>query len=110
MIGILINIAIFGALAWVGYCFYVAFTTNTGTVKEKLLKAGHDSAVIVLQYFTIAANGIITLVGSLVGIFADPSTVATVQSYLPSEWVRGFLLVMAAITILARFRTLQAPS
>jgi hypothetical protein len=44
----------------------------------------------------------------IIGVFADPATVAQVQSYLPSEYVRLFLLFSAAVTILARLRTWTA--
>lgn len=106
MIGFLIDALIIAALAFICYRFFIAFRANIGSIWDRVMKAGHDSAVMVWSYLQIAADGILTVIANVVGFFADPETTNQIMQYLPPDWLRWFLLFTAGVTILTRLRSL----
>lgn len=86
--------------------FAAAFARESGTVWQRLLKAGEDSATIVWAKFSIAAGLLTAGLVQLAQTIGDPQVGAAIQRVMtPQTW--GILFAAAmAITVLARKRTL----
>lgn len=86
--------------------FVVAFTHEKGTLWQRLLKAGEDSATIVWAKFSIAAGLLTAAMVQLAQTVGDPQVGAAIQRVMtPQMWGIVFAVAMA-ITVLARKRTL----
>lgn len=107
MIGTLLNIFVLAATASVIFTYVRAYRNSDATEPwyRRSWTAARGSATLLWNYFVIAATGIITVLAQAAAIF-DPSTASVVQSQIPVEWLAYFLVVMAALTVAARLRSL----
>ena len=105
MIGVVINVFMFSVAGYVVWTFSREYKEAQGTMWERALEASRDSATILWSKLLIVGsvfvNGVAYLASAL-----DAGTVEQIKVYLPVEYVTGFLVLVAIVTIVARLRSL----
>lgn len=106
----MIRTAIFLALltiaAYVAYVVVSSYLASTGTAWERLLATSQNSATILWSKFVMLlgfATAGMDFVADLLGM---PEVKDMIQSVMKPQYVAVFVLAVAAITILARKRTM----
>lgn len=105
LLGVIINVFVALASLWVGATFAVSYYKSEGSWWQRLLAASRESATILWNKAVILATGLITGVATLADKL-DPGTAEQIKTILPPNWVAGFMVAVAVISIVARLRTL----
>lgn len=104
-VGFAINLFMLAVAGWIVWTFSREYKEAKGTMWERALEASWDSATILWSKLLIVGsvfvNGVAYLASAL-----DAGTVEQIRVYLPVEYVTGFLVLVAIVTIVARLRSL----
>lgn len=105
-LGIAINVFMLSAAAYIVWTFSREYKEARGTMWERAIEASRDSATILWSKLLIVGSVFVNGVVYLASAF-DAGTVEQIRVYLPVEYVTGFLVAIAIITIIARLRSLH---
>lgn len=105
-----ILIAAFGGVAayfiWMTVSRFMAETD--GTVWERLLAAGSDSATKLWARFMVIVGAGLGLLTTAADYLGDPGLSAAIQQYLDPRYVGAAMILISLVTIWARRRTLKS--
>jgi hypothetical protein len=99
----------FIVVAWIVYTFIHAYMTETGSFWQRTLKAGKDSATIVLAKLGILVGLSVTVLDQVATAIGDPSLIGQVQPYLTAKTIGIGGAIICALFIWTRLRTLGKP-
>jgi hypothetical protein len=106
----LFDIAVTAALIYLIVDAVISYRSAVGTVWQRVLAAGKQSATILWARFTIAvaalANGLIWLADLL----NAPNVANAIQQFMGPKTVAAIMVTVAFVSELARRRTLNAQS
>jgi hypothetical protein len=105
-ISIIIDIAIFGFVAWVVYDAVTRYRAETGTTWDKLLAVGKGSATILIQRGAYVLAALAEFLPSLIETAGAPGVASALQTVVPGGAGPYYMLAIAVFTELARRRTL----
>lgn len=106
MIRTTIVLILLGIAAYVAYVIVSSYLASSGTVRERLLATSQNSATILWSKFVMLlgfATAGMDFVADLLGM---PEVKDMIQSVMKPQYVAVFVVAVAAITILARKRTM----
>lgn len=96
-------------IAAAGYFVYVMWTSYKeqpeGSLWDKLLAAGSDSATKLWARFLALIGAMLGLVTSAADYLGDPQLSSVVQQYFKPDYVAYAMIGIAIVTIIARNRT-----
>src|SRR5215470_263606 len=104
---IVLNLILFAALVYVVIDFIRSFRAAAGTLWQRLLATGRESATILWQRFTIALASLADAVVWLAELLNAPGVAEPIKSVLQPQYVAAFMVAVAVIGELARRRTLK---
>ena len=105
---LILDIALIAALVYVVIDFVRAYRVAVGTVWQRLLATGRNSATILWQRFTIALAGFADALVFVADLLQAPTVAETIRSVLQPQYVAVFVVLVAVVGELARRRTLTA--
>src|SRR6201986_4300728 len=94
-------------IGWIAFTFVHAWITGTGSVWQRTLKAGKNSATIVWAKVVLIAGGLVAVLDKIANLFGDPSLATQIQQYVTPQIVSYVMMGIMAITVGARLRTLN---
>lgn len=100
----LIDLALAGLVAYYAYNFVTRFRAAAGTLKDRLLAAGHDSGTILIQRLVAIAAGLVAVVPTLADVLGASGVSSAVQSIIPGGVAPYYMVVLSIVTELARRR------
>jgi hypothetical protein len=104
---LLIDLFFLGLLIVVGFQLVVAYRKARGSTWQRLLAAGKESATILWGKFCILLSGLIASLDSLAEFLNLPELKTYIETALGNpKTVAGVMLVLSAVSIYARRRTL----
>jgi hypothetical protein len=104
---ILIDLFFLGLLIVVGFHLVRQYRKATGSTWERLLTAGKESATILWGKFCMLLSGLIASLDSVAEFFNVPELKTYIEMALGNpKVVAGIMLVLSAVSIYARRRTL----
>ena len=103
---LVIDVLIVLAVVYVVIDAVVSYRAAAGTVWQKLLAVGKESATVLWSRFTILVAGATDGLVWLADLAGQPAVAGAIQSYLKPSYVAGLMIAVAVITELARRRTL----
>lgn len=104
---ILFDILLLALLAWIVFDAVRTYRATIGTVWDKLLAAGKDSATILWARFTVLIAALVNALVWLADVLNQPQVSIAIKTYLTPQLVAGIMIAIAFITELARRRTLK---
>jgi len=104
---IVLNLILFAALVYVVIDFTRSFRAAAGTLWQRLLATGRESATILWQRFTIALASLADAVVWLAELLNAPGVAEPIKSVLQPQYVAALMVAVAIIGELARRRTLK---
>jgi hypothetical protein len=104
---LVLNLVLVAALVYVAIDFVRSFRAS-GTVWQRLLATGRQSATILWQRFTIALAAFTDALLWLAELLNAPGVVEPIKSVLQPQYVAVFVVAVAIVSELARRRTLPA--
>jgi hypothetical protein len=105
---LVLNLVLVAALVYVAVDFVRSFRAASGTVWQRLLATGRQSATILWQRFTIALAAFTDALLWLAELLNAPGVVEPIKSVLQPQYVAVFVVAVAIVSELARRRTLPA--
>lgn len=105
MIGWILDGIAIGIFCWVVYAYTAAFIKTSGSVKDRIWAAAKESATILWSQAVILAVGALDA-AQVVGNMLDAGFGDKIVSALPANYTAAALMVIMAITVLARLRSL----
>ena len=103
-IGILIATVI--VIGWIGFTFVHAWMVETGSLWQRTLKAGKESATIVWAKVVIIAGGLAVVLDRIADLAGDSSLAAQIQQYATPQTVGYVMIAIMFVNVWARLRTL----
>lgn len=106
MIRTTIVLILLGIAAYVAYIIVSSYLASSGTIWERLLATSQNSATILWSKFVMLlgfATAGMDFVADLLGM---PEVKDMIQSVMKPQYVAVFVVAVAAITLLARKRTM----
>ena len=104
---ILIDLFFLGLLIVVGWHMVVQYRKATGTTWERLLTSAKESATVLWGKFCMLLSGLIASLDSVADFFNMPELKTYIEMALGNpKVVAGVMLVLSAVSIYARRRTL----
>ncbi len=100
---LLLTLAMIG---WLGFTFVRAWSIESGSLWQRTLKAGKDSATIVWAKAVIIAGGLVAVLDKVATLAGDPSLAAQIQQYATPQIVSYVMIAIMFVNIWARLRTL----
>lgn len=94
-------------ICWIVCTFVHAWITETGSLRQRTLKAGKDSATIVWAKVVLVAGGLVAVLDKIATLTGDPSLTTQIQQYLTPQIVSYVMMGIMAVNVWARFRTLN---
>jgi hypothetical protein len=94
-------------IGWIVFTFVHAWLTETGSLWQRTLKAGEDSATIVWAQVVLVAGGLVALLDKIATIAGDPSLASQIQQYLTPQIVGYVMMGIMFVNVWARVRTLN---
>ena len=94
-------------VGWIASTFVHAWITETGSLWQRTLKAGKDSATIVWAKVVLVAGGLVAVLDKLASLFGDPSLAAQIQQYITPQIVSYVMIGIMFVNVWARLRTLD---
>ena len=104
---VILNLILLAALLYVVVDFLRSFRAAAGTVWQRLLATGKQSATILWQRFTIAVVSFADAIVWLADLLNAPGVAEPIKSVLQPQYVAAFVMAVAIISELARRRTLE---
>ena len=105
---IVLNLILFAALVYVVIDFIRSFRAAAGTLWQRLLATGRESATILWQRFTIALAAFTDALLWLAELLNAPGVAEPIKSVLEPQYVAVFVVAVAIVGELARRRTLKS--
>jgi hypothetical protein len=102
----ILNGILFAILVYVVVDFVRSYRAAAGTVWQRLLASGKESATIVWQRFTIVVASLADAVVWVADLLNAPSVAEPIKSALQPQYVAAFMVAVAIIGEFARRRTL----
>lgn len=102
---VLFDLVLAAPIVWYAILYTRAFRAAEGSTWDRVLAAAKGSATIFWAQAVIFATALVNGIGNLSDAI-DPGIGEQIKSYLPSEYVAGFVMLTMFITIVARLRTL----
>lgn len=106
MIGFIFTLAVVASLLFMAYHLVKKFREAEGTVWERLLAGGRDSATILWGYLLYLAGAILDLIERMAVFLNMPEVTTFVNTHVPPKYVAGGMMVIGIITIAARLRSI----
>ena len=103
-IGLLLLTALM--IGWIVFTFVHAWITETGSVWQRTLKAGKDSATIVWAKVVLVVGGLVAVLDKIATLAGDPSLATQIQQYVTPQIVSYVMMGIMAVNVWARLRTL----
>src|SRR5262245_14910368 len=107
---LILNLVLVAALGYVAIDFLRSFRAAAGTVSQRLLATGRQSATILWQRFTMALAAFTDALLWLAELLNAPGVAEPIKSVLQPQYVAVFVVAVAVVSELARRRTLSATS
>ena len=104
---VVLNLVLLAALAYVVIDFIRSYRAAVGTVWQRLLATGRESATILWQRFTIALASLADAVVWLAELLNAPGVAEPIKSVLQPQYVAALMVTIAVVGELARRRTLK---
>lgn len=92
--------------AYVSYVVVSSYLSTSGTWWERLLAASQNSATILWSKFVMLIGFATAGMDSVADLLGMPEVKDVIQSAMKPQYVALFVVVVAAVTILARKRTM----
>ena len=105
---LVIDVLVIAALVYVVIDAVISYRAAAGTVWQRLLAVGKESATVLWSRFVVLVAGLTDGLVWLADLIGQPSVASAIQAYLKPSYVAGIMVAVAAITELARRRTLSA--
>lgn len=106
-IRVAIALALVALVIYIVATGYAQFAKSSGTVWERLLAAGRDSATILWGKFCLVLAGIIGNLDSTADVLNLPEMKTFINSWVGDpKLIAGIMAAIAFVSILARKRTL----
>ena len=93
-------------VGWIASTFVHAWTVEPGSIWQRTLKAGKDSATIVWAKLVIVAGGLVAVLDKAADLAGDPSLTAQIQQYATPQVVGYVMIAIMFVNVWARLRTL----
>lgn len=106
MIRTTIVLALLGIASYVAYVIVSSYLASTGTVWERLLAASQNSATILWSKFVMLIGFATAGMDYVADLLGMPEVKDTIQSVMKPQYVALFVVGAAALTIMARKRTM----
>ena len=104
---LLVDLFFLALLIVVGWQLAASYRRASGSTWERLLCAGRESATILWGKFCILLSGLIASLDSLADFLNMPELKTYIETALGNpKTVAGIMLVLSAVSIYARRRTL----
>jgi hypothetical protein len=100
------DLIITAALIYIVVDAVMSYRAAVGSVWQRLLAAGKDSATILWARFVVVAAWIVNALVWLAELLNAPNVAAAIQQYGGPKTVAAIMVTVAFITELARRRTL----
>lgn len=101
---LLVTLAMIG---WIVFTFVRAWTVESGSLWQRTLKAGKDSATIVWTKVVLVVGGLVAVLDKMATLAGDPSLAAQIQQYATPQIVSYAMIAIMFVNIWARLRTLD---
>lgn len=106
MFSFLWTLFLVAAVIFVGYRMVVGFRAAEGSIWQRLVTAGEDSATMTWGYVQIMVGGLLDILVKIAGYLNLPELANFIQLPAFSQYTSIAFIVIGAITLLARMRTL----
>jgi hypothetical protein len=106
MLSIAILVVTLLMVGWIGFTFVYAWMTETGSLWQRTLKAGRESATIVWAKVVMIAGGLVAVLDTIADLAGDPSLTAQIQQYTTPQIVGYVMVGIMFVNVWARLRTL----
>lgn len=103
---IVVDIVLAAIVGYFIYDFVVTFATSTGTIWQRLLATGKQSATILWQRFVVIVTGLSGGLVMLADYLNAPGVGDAIKSVIQPQYVAVFVIAIALISEIARRRTL----
>jgi hypothetical protein len=103
-IGTLIATALL--VGWIAFTFVRAWAIETGSLWQRTLKAGRQSATIVWAKLVILVGGLVAMLDKLSELAGDQSLATQIQQYATPQVVSYVMIAIMFVNVWARLRTL----
>jgi len=104
---IVFQLGIVGLAGYFGYTVYKGYRSATGTVWQRLLAGARSSATMLWGKFAIALAAVVANLDHIADALGQPDAKQYIQDALGNpKAVAGVMLVITAISMWARMRTL----
>jgi hypothetical protein len=100
---LLLTLAMIG---WIIFTFVHAWVREAGSLWQRTLKAGKDSATIVWAKVVLVAAGLVAVLDKIAILAGDPSLAAQLQQYATPQIVSYVVIAIMFGNVWARLRTL----
>lgn len=104
-IGLLVLTALM--IGWIVFTFIHAWITEAGSLWQRTLKAGRDSATIVWAKVVLVVGGLVAVLDKIANLAGDPSLAMQIQQYVTPEIVSYVMMGIMFVNVWARLRTLD---
>ncbi len=91
---------------WIIGTFAYCLATESGSIWQRILAAGRDSATIVWSKIIMAASAFVALLVDLANAMGDPQVAQWMKDHLTADRVAYITFAVMVVTVLARKRTL----
>jgi len=93
-------------VGWIAFTFAHAWTAEAGSLWQRTLKAGQQSATIVWAKLVIMAGGLIAVLDKIADLAGDATLTAQIQQYATPQVVGYVMIGLMLVNVWARLRTL----
>jgi|KBSSwiStaDraftv2_1062776.scaffolds.fasta_scaffold3716596_1 hypothetical protein len=93
-------------VGWIAFTFARAWTLETGSLWQRTLKAGRQSATIAWAKLVILVGGLVAVLDRLADLAGDQSLATQIQQYATPQMVGYVMIAIMIVNIWARLRTL----
>jgi hypothetical protein len=100
------NCLLVAALAYIIIDAVISYRAAVGTVWQRLLAAGKESATILWARFTVVVGVVVNGLVWMADVLHAPEVANAIQTYGGPKAAAAVLIVVAVITEMARRRTL----
>lgn len=100
------DLVLLASFLYVAWDFYADYRAAAGTVWQRLLASGKESATILWTRFTVLVTALSNSLVWVAGLLGAPGVEDSIKAALQPAYVAGFVVAIAIVTELARRRTL----